>query len=488
MFNQKIGKLIQAVRIQRGLTQTQLAKIVNTSQSAINRIEKGGQNLSLATIENLSEALQQPLIHLNQNCLNLQVSGGRQLSGKVQLATSSRSCLNLLLASLINHSKTKIIEAPKTVEVLNLISLLEKIGVEAKWQQTTLEIKRPDKINLEKISEDPDQSYLRLIFPLLTEFSKFEIHKSQLNDQENQLLEAGSLHFKKVGILIKSQPDYYQIKTIASSQDVSISFGEESLDLIIGLIIVASQRSGRTRFQTVPIEPEIEAVCSLLKGLGVNISGTKTTTLTIEGSEQKIAKTVEARLTKDPTEALFFLTVAIVNGANITIEDFPIRFLEEELDQLQTIGQKLEVIKVDDRVDLVVGKQKSNLESLPSTFITKQEFLPFMGMVAAVGKGFVCFDFDLNVAKDCQWLRRVGVEIRQLKHHQIITGSTNFRPAKLNCLLVESNLVLSLLAATLAATGISYLKNVSNLQYDYNDLIEKLNLLGADIEVLVNVS
>ena len=43
----KIGTLIQETRQARGMTQAQLAKALNPSKTAITRIEKGGQNISL---------------------------------------------------------------------------------------------------------------------------------------------------------------------------------------------------------------------------------------------------------------------------------------------------------------------------------------------------------------------------------------------------------------------------------------------------------
>ena len=48
--NQQIGELISHVRQERGLTQSEFAKMLSTSQSAINRIEHGNQNLSLDTL------------------------------------------------------------------------------------------------------------------------------------------------------------------------------------------------------------------------------------------------------------------------------------------------------------------------------------------------------------------------------------------------------------------------------------------------------
>ena len=45
-YKAKIGQLIQEIRQERGMTQAQLASALETSQSAINRIEKGKQNIS----------------------------------------------------------------------------------------------------------------------------------------------------------------------------------------------------------------------------------------------------------------------------------------------------------------------------------------------------------------------------------------------------------------------------------------------------------
>ena len=61
-YKSKIGKLIQAVRHERGFTQQALAKALSTSQSAINRIENGGQNLSMEMLARISDVLNQEIV------------------------------------------------------------------------------------------------------------------------------------------------------------------------------------------------------------------------------------------------------------------------------------------------------------------------------------------------------------------------------------------------------------------------------------------
>lgn len=60
--DKKIGRLIYEIRKERGLTQAEFARLLKTSQSAVNRIENGKQNLTLETLGNISDVLNKPII------------------------------------------------------------------------------------------------------------------------------------------------------------------------------------------------------------------------------------------------------------------------------------------------------------------------------------------------------------------------------------------------------------------------------------------
>ena len=80
----RIGSLVRDARRHRGLTQQQLAGRLGTSQSAIARIEQGGQNLTLELLGRLSTALESDLINLGPaGPTHLRVEGGRPLRGSV---------------------------------------------------------------------------------------------------------------------------------------------------------------------------------------------------------------------------------------------------------------------------------------------------------------------------------------------------------------------------------------------------------------------
>jgi transcriptional regulator with XRE-family HTH domain len=89
--NEKIGGLIAQIRQDRNLTQAEFARQMGTSQSAVNRIEHGKQNLSLETLGRISDVLNKQLISLSGGAVNLRIEGGQELKGEITLKTSKNA-------------------------------------------------------------------------------------------------------------------------------------------------------------------------------------------------------------------------------------------------------------------------------------------------------------------------------------------------------------------------------------------------------------
>ena len=143
--NEKIGQLIHHIRKERGLSQAEFAHKLGTSQSAVNRMEHGKQNLSLDTLGRISDVLNKQIISLGHEGINLRVEGGHELHGEITLKTSKNAAVALLCASLLNYGVTKFKSFPRIEEVYRIIEVLESIGVKVKWlENNDIEIRRPD--------------------------------------------------------------------------------------------------------------------------------------------------------------------------------------------------------------------------------------------------------------------------------------------------------------------------------------------------------
>src|SRR6185503_14456563 len=176
--NQKIGRLIYQIRQERVLTQAAFAKQLGTSQSAVNRIEHGKQNLSLDTLARISDVLNKQLISLSGSAVNLRIEGGHELSGEIEVKTSKNAAVALLCASLLNKGTTRLKRVARIEEVNRIIEVLSSIGVQVKWLPgNDLEIKPPKTLNLEKMHKEAarkTRTVIMLAGPLMHEFSNFQ--------------------------------------------------------------------------------------------------------------------------------------------------------------------------------------------------------------------------------------------------------------------------------------------------------------------------
>ena len=126
----RIGGLIRDARKHRGWTQSQLAHELGTSQSAVNRIEKGRPEPHPRDARpdrrgaRLRDRLARPA-----GPSHLRVVGGTELSGSIDVKSSKNAGVALLCASLLNRGTTTLRKVARIEEVNRLLEVLESIGV-----------------------------------------------------------------------------------------------------------------------------------------------------------------------------------------------------------------------------------------------------------------------------------------------------------------------------------------------------------------------
>ena len=126
--------------------------MVGTSQSAIHRIEKGGQNVSLEMVKKLSEAFGTQILSINDSVSqSFRIRGGKELHGEITVNTSKNAAVGLLCAALLNTGRTVLHRVARIEEVFRIIEVLESIGVKCHWQNRhrDLEIISPRELKLD---------------------------------------------------------------------------------------------------------------------------------------------------------------------------------------------------------------------------------------------------------------------------------------------------------------------------------------------------
>lgn len=500
--NAKIGRLIYQIRQERGLTQAAFAKQLGTSQSAVNRIEHGKQNLSLDTLARISDVLNKQLISLSGSAVNLRIEGGHELSGEIELKTSKNAAVAILCASLLNKGTTRLKRVARIEEVNRIIEVLTSIGVQVKWLPgNDLEIKPPKKVNLEAMHKEAarkTRTVIMLAGPLMHEFTNFKIPYAGGCELGKRTVLPHIYALEDFGAHIEAHSGHYTIEVNRHLPNRPVVLYESGDTATENVLMAAARFEGETIIKLASANYMVQDVCFFLQKLGVKIEGVGTPTLKVTGVKE-IKKNITYAPSEDPVEAMTFLAAAVTTNSSITIKRTPLDFLELELLKLEKMGLKFklsEIYKADNGqtnlADLTVYKHDGELVApdekihpLPSMGINIDN-LPYFVPIAAVARGrtlihdWVYEDRALMYTE----MKKIGVDIELADPHRIfVNGPTRWRSAEI---VAPSGIrpAVILLIGMLASAGTSMLRNIYTINRGYEDIAERLNSLGAQITVI----
>lgn len=498
--NEKIGNLIAQIRQDRGLTQAEFAKRLHTSQSAVNRIEHGKQNVSIETLGRISDVLNKQLISLTGKAVNLRIEGGQELSGEITLKTSKNAAVGLLCASLLNYGVTRFTSFPKIEEVFRIIEVLTSIGVQIKWVNgSDLEIRRPQKLKLDQMDAEAarkTRSVLMMIGPLMHDHKFFKIPYAGGCKLGTRTVEPHLFALEEFGVDIIATQGHYEVNVKKHPAGL-ITLYESGDTVTENALMAAARVTEPTTIELASANYAIQDVSFFLKKLGVKIEGIGTTTMHITGVPM-IKKNITYALAEDPIEAMFFTSAAVTTNSEIIIRRVPIEFMSLELLKLRKMGLKFDLTDRykaanghTDLVDLHIYKHDGQLRALPEKIYSRPfpglnaDNLPYFVPIAGVAKGRTLIHDWMyeNRAIYYTEMTKVGMNVELADPHRLyIYGPTKFNKADVVCppALRPASL---LLIGMLAAPGMSTLRNIYTINRGYEDLAERLNSLGARIQV-----
>ncbi len=499
--NEKIGQLIYQIRQDRGLTQTEFARKLGTSQSAINRIEHGRQNLSLETLGRISDVLKKPLISISGGAVNLRVEGGHELRGSVQTRVSKNAAVCLLFASLLNKGTTRLKHMPRIEEVNRIIEVLVSIGVGIKWlANNDLEIKPPEQLMMDKMDRQAarkTRSVLMMLGPLMHIFQHFSIPYAGGCKLGTRTVRPHLFALEEFGVSVEAKSGQYQVSVNKRSPKEIILY--ESGDTVTeNVLMAAAKLENDITIKMASANYMVQDLCFFLKKLGVKIDGIGTTTLHVRGVS-KIKKNITYYPSEDPVEAMTFIAAAVTTNSKLTITRVPIEFIELELIKLKHMGLKYEIgewYRANNNftwlADIIIYKHDGQLHALEEKIYARPypglniDNLPYFVPIAAVARGRTLIHDWVYEERALYYteMRKLGVNVTLADPHRAyIDGPSRFSAADIVCPPALRPAVL-LLIGMLAANGISILRNVYSINRGYEDLAERLNSIGAHITII----
>ncbi len=426
------------------------------------------------------------------------VEGGRRLRGEITPQGAKNEALQILCATLLTQEKVIVHNVPQILDVIQLIELLQAMGVE---------VERLSEESYSFRAADIDPDYLRsddycrrasrlrgsvmLLGPMLARFGVGYMPKPGGDKIGRRRLDTHFIGFQKLGATL-------DFDTAAACSEVRCKelkgcymlLDEASVTGTANIIMAAVMAKGFTTIYNAACEPYIQQLCLMLNRMGARISGIASNLLTIEGVRELHG--TEHTLLPDMIEVGSFIGLAAMTRSELTIRNVSFENLGIIPAQFARLGIRFE----QHGDDIYIPQQEHyRIENFMDGSIMTIADAPWPGLtpdllsvflvVATQAKGSVLIHQKMFESRlfFVDKLIDMGAQIILCDPHRAVVIGHNhgFRLRGGNMTSPDIRAGIALLIAAMSADGISRIHNIEQIDRGYQDIERRLNSLGARI-------
>lgn len=411
------------------------------------------------------------------------INGGKPLNGVVEISGSKNAAGAILAATLLTEKECVIGNLPLVEDVLNLLKILENMGVEISWESDRkVKIKANQNINPERIDSnliEKSRISVLLIGSLLSRFQEFKISHPGGDRIGLRPITTHLKSLEKLGVEISKENNFYHFraKNVRGSE---IILEEFSVTATENLMMASVTGTGKTIIKGAAAEPQVQDLGGMLKKMGAKIEGLGTNDIIIEGVKELDG--VSHEISPDPLETATFLIAGAVSHGEVEVRKCIASHLDLFLAKLEDIGVNLDkgsdFIKVGPSKDFIATR----VQALPYPGF-QTDLIPVILplLTQAKGKSLIHDPLYENRLSFTQELRKMEADIEVVDPHRaFVFGPTPLRGVKIESWDIRAGA--SLIIAALIASGQSTIENVYQIDRGYEKIEEKFQKLGADIK------
>ena len=411
------------------------------------------------------------------------IKGGNPLVGEVEIAGAKNAALAILAAAIMTDETILIENLPDVRDINVLLEAIAGIGAQVdRIDKSTV------KINGSTIGDvSVDYEYIKkirasyyLLGALLGKYKHAEVPLPGGCNIGSRPIDQHLKGFRALG----ADVDIMHGAIVAKADELHgshIFLDVVSVGATINIMMAASLAPGRTILENAAREPHVVDVANFLNSMGANIKGAGTDVIRIKGVE-KLHRT-EYSIIPDQIEAGTFMFAAAATRGDVTVLNVIPKHLDATISKLIDIG--CEVEEFDDAVRVVAkGRLKSTqVKTLPYPGYPT-DMQPQIGVVLALASGTSTITESIfeNRFKYLDELARMGANIKVEGNSATIEGVEKFSAARVSAPDLRAGAALCI--AGLATDGITIVDDIVYIQRGYEKFEEKLQSLGAAIEMV----
>ena len=277
-----------------------------------------------------------------------EVRGGNPLHGEIYPQGAKNEALQILCAVLLTSEKVTVHNIPRILDVMKLIELLGKMGVEVEQLSPSSYTFQARNINfeyMESIEYQKDMSKLRgaimIVGPMLARYGKGFAPKPGGDKIGRRRLDTHFIGFQKLGAKFdfNINVSFFSVEC-PKLKGAYMLLDEASVTGTANIIMAATLAEGVTTIYNAACEPYVQQLCRMLNRMGAKISGIGSNLLTIEGVDSLHG--TEHTMLPDMIEVGSFIGMAAMTRSEITIKNVSYQNLGIIPQQFQRMGINFE--------------------------------------------------------------------------------------------------------------------------------------------------
>ena len=251
-----------------------------------------------------------------------------------------------------------------------------------------------------------------------------------------------------------------------------------SVGATMNIMMAAVMAEGNTIIENAAKEPHIVDLANFLNSMGANIRGAGTDTIKIRGVDHLTGGSYA--IIPDQIEAGTYMAAVAATGGQVLVKNIIPKHMDCITAKLQECG-----VEVEEREDTLLvrrtGKlQKANVKTLPYPgFPTDMQPQITAVLCLAEGTSLVTESVWNSRYQYVDELKRMGAHIQVDDKTAVVEGVDHLTGAPIQACDLRAGA--AMVIAALAAQGQSEISCVQYIERGYEDIVEKLRALGADI-------
>ena len=412
-----------------------------------------------------------------------EIHGGKSLNGAVTISGAKNAAVAILPAALLVKGVCRIENVPDISDVRILLEIIEGMGAK-------VEKAEPGVVIIDStgpISTSPDEELAKkmrasyyLMGTLLGRFGKAHVALPGGCNFAARPIDQHIKGFRILGADVDENENYVNLQPGPEGlQGTRINLDMASVGATINLMLAATLIPGMTVIGNAAKEPHIVDLANFLNTMGARISGAGTDTVKIRGVHALHGGTYA--IIPDQIEAGTYMAAVTAAGGNVLVQNVIPKHMECIYGKLQEMGAK--VVVYDDAIRIISNARlrRTVVKTRPYPgFPTDMQAQVCVCMALAEGNSRLTESvYETRFFGYCKELESMGAKISINGKTASVDGVEKLHGAEVEAHDLRAGA--ALVIAGLSAEGITMVDNIHFVERGYENLIEKMTALGADI-------